>query len=134
MKKAGLAPRTKLDGTWYFESHHEVADFFKQVGCFTYYEKLQSFHQQVLEVFDLSYDGRKAIIGKEEFIVDEASIAEFTGLPRTGECWFKTTIPADIEFRSYLQPHHKTLIWKKAFLCLIWRLNGSLCSKTFFPT
>jgi hypothetical protein len=131
MKKVGPTLRTELDGTWYFESHPEVADFFKQVGCFTYCEKLQIFHQQVSKVFALSYDGRKAIIGKEEFIVDEASIAEFTGLPRTGECWFKTTIPADIEFRSYLQPQHKTLIWKKTFLCLIWRLNGSLCSKPF---
>jgi hypothetical protein len=131
MKKVGPNLRTELDGTWYFESHPEVADFFKQVGCFTYCEKLQIFHQQVSKVFSLSYDGRKAIIGKEEFIVDEASIAEFIGLPRTGECWFKTTIPADIEFRSYLQPHHKTLIWKKTFLCLIWRLNGSLCSKPF---
>jgi hypothetical protein len=110
-----------------------VADFFQQVGCFTYCEKLQSFHQQVSQVFYLSYDGRKAIIGKEEFIVDEASIAEFTSLPRTGEYWFKTTVPADIEFRYYLQPQHKTLIWKKTFLCLIWRLNGSLYSKPFFP-
>ena len=99
-----------MDDTWYFESHPKVADFFKQVGCFTYYEKLQSFHQQVSEVFALSYDGRKAIISKEEFIVDEASIVEFTGLPRTGECWFKTTVPTDIEFMSYLQPQHKTLI------------------------
>jgi hypothetical protein len=113
MKKAGPALRTELDGTWYLEAHLEVAEFFKQVGCFTYCEKLQTFHQQVSEVFALSYDGRKAIIGKEEFIVDEASIAEITGLPRTGECWFKTTIPADIEFRSYLQPQHKTLIQKK---------------------
>jgi hypothetical protein len=40
MKKAGPALRTKLDGTWYFESHPKVADFFKQVGCFTYCEKL----------------------------------------------------------------------------------------------
>jgi hypothetical protein len=73
MKKAGPALRTELDSTWYLEAHPEVADFFKQAGCFTYCEKLQSFHRQVSEVFALSYDDRKAIIGKEEFIVDEAS-------------------------------------------------------------
>jgi hypothetical protein len=113
MQKAGPILRTELDGTWYLEAHPEVADFFKQVGCFSYCEKLEIFHQQLSEAFALSYDGRRATIGKEEFIVDEASIAEITGLPRTGECWFKTTIPANIEFRSYLQPQHKTLIWKK---------------------
>jgi hypothetical protein len=68
------------------EAHPEVADFFKQVGCFSYCEKLENFHQQLSEAFSLSYDGRRATIGKEEFIVDEASIAEITGLPRTGEC------------------------------------------------
>jgi hypothetical protein len=52
-------------------------------------------------------------VGKEEFVVDEATIAEFTGLPRIGDCWFKTTMPSNIEFRSYLQPLHKDLIWKK---------------------
>jgi hypothetical protein len=46
-------------------------------------------------------------------VVDEAAIAEFTGLPRTGDCWFKSTVPSNIEFRSYLQPLHKDLTWKK---------------------
>ena len=59
---------------------------------------MENFHPQLSEAFALSYDGRRDTIGKEEFIVDEASIAEITGLPRTGECWFKTTVPADIEF------------------------------------
>jgi hypothetical protein len=36
-----------------------------------------------------------------------------TGLLRSGDCWFKTTIPSNIEFRSYLLPVHKDLIWKK---------------------
>jgi hypothetical protein len=52
-------------------------------------------------------------MGKEQFVVDEAAIAEFTGLPRTSYCWFKSTVPSNIEFRSYLQPLHKDLTWKK---------------------
>ena len=92
------------------EAHPEVAEFFKLVGVFSYYENLENFHQHLSESFALSYDGRRVVIGKEEFIVDEAFIAEITSIPRTGECWFKTTLPADIELRSYLQPQHKTLI------------------------
>jgi hypothetical protein len=41
------------------------------------------------------------------------AIAEYTGLPRSGDCWFKSTVPSNIEFRSYLLPIHKDLIWKK---------------------
>jgi hypothetical protein len=37
------------------------------------------------EAFALTFDGRKAVIGQDEFEVDEALIAEVTELPRTGE-------------------------------------------------
>ena len=53
------------------------------------------------------------MIGKEEFQVDETLIAEVAELPRTGEKWFKTTITKNVEFRSYLKPEHKDLVWKK---------------------
>ena len=65
------------------------------------------------EAFALNFNVKKEIIGWDEFEVDEALIAEVTELPRTGENWFKTTVTKDIEFRSYLKPEHKCLIWKK---------------------
>jgi hypothetical protein len=113
MSKSGPALRSEADGMWYFEEHPEVAECFKQVGIFSYCEKLTTFHQQIAEAFSLSYDGRIAKIGREEFIIDEASIAEYTGLSRAGNCWFKTSSPSTVEFRSYLLPVHKTLTWKK---------------------
>ena len=39
----------------------------------------------MVEAFSLSFDGSKALIGREEFQVDEALIVELTELPRTGE-------------------------------------------------
>ena len=36
-----------------------------------------------------------------------------TELPSTGEKWFNTTIPKEVEFRSYLKPEHRGIIWKK---------------------
>ena len=68
----------------------------------------------MVESFALSFDGLKALIGKEEFQVDEALIAEVAELPRTREKWFKTTITKDVEFRSYLKPEHKNVVWKKS--------------------
>jgi hypothetical protein len=125
MEKASPALRSEVDGMWYFEEHPEVAECFKQVGVFSYCEKLTVFHQQVAEAFSLSYDGRVAKIGREEFFIDEASIAEYTGLSRTGSCWFKTSSPSNVEFRSYLLPVHKTLTWKKdipmSYLELKWQ-------------
>ena len=113
MPKAGPVLRAELDGVWYLKAHPEVGEFFKQTGVYTYCEKLAYFNQQVSETFASSYDGRTIIVGKEQFVVDEAAIAEFTSLPRKSDCWFKSTVPSNIEFRSYLQPLHKDLTWKK---------------------
>ena len=66
------------------------------------------------EAFSLSFDGSKAFIGKEEFQVDETLIEEVAELLRTREKWFKTTITKDVEFRSYLKPEHKNVVWKKS--------------------
>ena len=66
------------------------------------------------EAFALSFDGSKALIGEEEFQFDEALILEVAEHPRTREKWFKTTITKDVEFRSYLNPEHKNVVWKKS--------------------
>jgi hypothetical protein len=31
----------------------------------------------------------------------------------TGERWFKTSMIKNVEFRTYLKPEHRCLIWKK---------------------
>jgi hypothetical protein len=83
MSKAGPSLRSEVDGVWYLEAHSEVAEFFKQTRVFAYCEKLTKFHQQVAKSFVISYDGRTAKVGKEEIIIDETAIAEYTGLPRS---------------------------------------------------
>ena len=68
----------------------------------------------MIEEFCLSFDRSKAVIGREEFLIDEALISEVTELPFTREKWFKATIPKDVEFKSYLKPKHRGMIWKKS--------------------
>ena len=75
--------------------------------------KYKAFNQQVAEAFSLSFDGSKAVIGKEEFLIDETLITKVTEFPSIGEKWFKNTIPKDVDFRSYLKPKHRGIIWKK---------------------
>ena len=68
MKKGGgPALRKELGDIGYLDSHIEVCQFFKDVGCYRFCEKIQGSHQQVAETFALSFDGSKALIGREEF-------------------------------------------------------------------
>lgn len=48
-----------------------------------------------------------------EMLVNEASVAMATKMPREGERWFKNTVTKSIEFRSYLKPEHQGIIWQK---------------------
>ena len=66
------------------------------------------------EASALTFDGSKVVIGREEFHVDEALIAEVTDLPRIGESWFKTNITKNVEFRSYLNLEDNNIVWKKS--------------------
>ena len=66
------------------------------------------------EEFSLSFDGSKEVIGKEEFHIDETLIIEVDEIHTTRQKWFKTTIPKDVEFRSYLKPEHRGVVWKKS--------------------
>ena len=55
----------------------------------------------MVESFALSFDGSKAVTGREEFQVDEALISQVTEIPSTRENWFKTTITKNVKFRYY---------------------------------
>ena len=115
MKKGGGPTlRQELGDIGYLESHPKVCQLFKYTGYYRLCDKIQGSQQQVAEAFSLSFDGLKVVIGREEFQVDEALIAEVTELPRTRESWFKTTITKNLEFRSYLKPKHKNIVWKKS--------------------
>ena len=86
MKKGGgPALRKELGDTGYLESHPKVCNIFKDSGCYRFYENIQGSHQQVAEAFALSFDGSKALIGREEFQVDEAVIVEVTEVQGLGK-------------------------------------------------
>ena len=113
MKRGALELRKELHDIGYLESHPEVCQLFKDTGCYEFCTIVQSSHQQVVEDFSLTFDGRKAVIGKGDFLVDETLIAEVIDLLRTEENWFNTTVTKEVEFRSYWKLDHKCLIWKK---------------------
>jgi hypothetical protein len=52
-------------------------------------------------------------VGSLEMIVDEATIATTTILPRSGQSWFKTTTTKNLNFRAYLKVEFRNVTWKK---------------------
>jgi hypothetical protein len=81
----------------------------------TYAKRLQEgYHQEIAEVFANSYDGNKVTVGSLELIVDEATIASATGLPRTSQNWFNRTVTKNLDFRSYLKTKFQSIAWKKS--------------------
>ena len=85
----------------------------KMLAAISFVRKFKVHTSRWLRYFSLSVDGSKEIIGKEVFFIDETLIAKVTELPSTGD-WFKTTITKDVEFRSYLKPEHRGVVWKKS--------------------
>jgi hypothetical protein len=113
MKKGGDMLKKELNDITYLESHPDIFQMFRYVGCYRYCEKIQFFHQGVVEAFALTFDGAKAKVGTIKLQVNEAIVAAATKIPRTGERWFKITTTKDIKFRYYLKLEHKCIIWKK---------------------
>jgi hypothetical protein len=113
MASGGNVLRKELHDVSYLESHPEIFQMFKEAGCYRYCEKLQGYHQGVAEAFAKRFDGEKVTLGPLVMQIDEASVAAATEMPGQGERWFKTTITKDIEFRSYLKPEFKCIIWKR---------------------
>jgi len=103
-KQGGLLLRKDLYNLSFLQSYPEVQKRFSDAGCMTYVERLQEgYHQETAEIFSKSYDGRKDTVASLELIVDEASIASATSLPRTGQSWFKTTVTKNLDVRVYLK-------------------------------
>ena len=71
MNKGGYLLRRDLNDITYLESHLEIFQMFRDVGCYKFCEKLQGFHQGVAEAFALTFDGAKAKVGKSEVRVNE---------------------------------------------------------------
>ena len=67
-KKWGGPPlRKELDNIQYLQSHPEIHQYFSDVDCLTYVEKIQEgYHQVIEEAFAKYYDGNKATVGTLE--------------------------------------------------------------------
>jgi len=116
-KCSGALLKRELDNLSFLQSHPEVQRHFSNAGCMEFAERLQTgCHQATNEAFAKTFDGNKAHVGSVEIKVDEVVIAVATGLPRTGQKWFKTTASKNMDFRVYLKEGYKHDAWRKDML------------------
>jgi hypothetical protein len=116
-KRSGILLKQELDNLSFLESHPEVQRHFSNAGCMEFAKRLQvGSHQATGEAFAKTFDGNKACVGSVEIKVDEAVITAATGLPRTGQKWFKNTAPKKLDYRVYLKDGYKHKAWTKGML------------------
>jgi hypothetical protein len=116
-KRGGFLLKRELSDLCFLESHPGVQRCFANAGCMEFVNRLQSgYHQATAEAFAMSFDGNKARVGSVEIKVDEKFIAEATGLPLTGQKWFKTTALKKQDFKFYLKDGYKHKAWAKGML------------------
>ena len=61
----------------------------QQIGWLEFIRKFHGYNLEMTKQFVATFDGRKAVIGNLELIVDQETLAEATSLLNTGEEWFK---------------------------------------------
>jgi hypothetical protein len=116
-RRGGVLLKRELDSLSFLQSHPEVQRRFSNMGCMEFAERLQTgYHQATAEAFAKTFDGNRARVGSVEIAVNEEFIAAATGLPTTGQRWFKTTAPKNQDFRFYLKDGYKHKAWNKGML------------------
>jgi hypothetical protein len=83
-RRSGSLLRRELDSLSFLQTHPEVQKHFSNARCIEFVGRLQNgCHQSTVEAFAKTFDGNKSHAGSLGIIVDEATIAAATSLPRT---------------------------------------------------
>ena len=107
VEKGGAIFYTNLQDLVLFEDDLTFSASFEQVGCMSFCQRIQGFHQQVTKDFVLHFDGTKTKVGDLEFVVTPQTISTATGIPSTSMQWFKGTKFDLTHCSSFLKPEFK---------------------------
>ena len=69
---------------------------------------MQRGHPEVARKFSSKFDGLKTKVGDLEFEVSETSISTATGIPITGDKWFKSMALNATFSKDFLKPEYQT--------------------------
>ena len=97
----------------FFAEYDDCVAKFKQSGWLVFCQKLQGHDAKVALTFSQGFDGKTMKIGDLTIEVTEASIVAATGLPCTGERWFKNKPVRAINCNCFLVDGHQEPDWSK---------------------
>jgi hypothetical protein len=105
--KGGKVVRTEPVDMHLFDTEPMAREVFQRVGCLSFCQNMQRGHPEVTRQFALHFDGRRTKVGDLEFEVTEASISAATGIPITGEKWFKAMALSSAYAKDLFKPEHQ---------------------------
>jgi hypothetical protein len=79
-----------------------VTDKLSQVGWLVFIQSFKGFNLEVAREFSKTFDGTRVKVGDVQFQVNEEFISQATGLPQSGDKWFKNMKVKNIPWRSLL--------------------------------
>ena len=109
-RPGGLIYRLEPDNTQWILQFPRSAQLMRNVGWFSFCEKLQGYNTQATRAFIKNYKGVVQLKNLKA-MVNEESIAEAIGVPAQGERWFKQQ---DFQgnYGEFLLPGFEKLDWK----------------------
>jgi len=91
----GMISRSEPDDCIQVDASDSLQFKLQQIGWLIFIKKFHGHNLEMSKQFASTFDGRKAVIGDFELIIDQQSLAEATSLPNTGEQWFKGNYDKD---------------------------------------
>jgi hypothetical protein len=104
--KGGKIVRTEPMDMRLFERESMTRDIFQREGCLSFCQNMQRVHPEVPKQFPLNFDGKKTRVGDLEFEVTETSISTATGIPISGEKWFKAMVLSSPFVKDIFKPEY----------------------------
>lgn len=111
---------TMVKGGWPHQSEPsdiELVDknakkLFQHACWYRFLSKFSGENYGIARRFVETYDGKRAIVGSVEFIVDQEFISEATGFPQLGKLWFKGRMVLAMDYNTFLKEDHFDPDWK----------------------
>jgi len=115
MTCSGNARRLEPENHSPIESKVEVRTKFRDAGWLDFIRKFSGHDIEISNQFILSFQNDAVRIKGLRFSVTETTIFEATGIPCTGDRWFKNASFSDINLNVFIKPEHQNPPWSTQF-------------------
>jgi hypothetical protein len=100
-----LVARVEPNGIQTLLLYDDAREDMESIGWLVFLSKFQGFNLQTAQEFTLSFDGCRAKVGDFQLEVTEDFLSQATGLPESGQRWFKNAkveeVPWTLLFTSW---------------------------------